>query len=126
MLTIVANFQSRMHERIRDFTYRWWNDRQEENQNFFYHIDDKFYEQVLRAEAEELLGIVFASFFGPSQEKMIAWARETSAKRAVQDVPPEEAIERFRMFRRVLQDFFRLGDASAAGNEPADRRGTQP
>jgi signal transduction histidine kinase len=107
MLTVVANFQSRMHERIRDFTYRWWNDRQEENQNFFYHIDDKFYEQVLRAEAEELLDIVFASFFGPSQEKMIAWARETSAKRAVQDVPPEEAIERFRMFRRVLQEFFR-------------------
>jgi signal transduction histidine kinase len=107
MLTVVQGFRARMQERIREFTYRWWTDRHEDNQNFFYHVDDKFYEQTLRQEAEELLDIVFSSFFGPAREKMLQWARETSAKRAVQDVPPEEAIERFRMFRRVLQQFFK-------------------
>ncbi|KEO84661.1 two-component system sensor histidine kinase NtrB [Tumebacillus flagellatus] len=106
MLKVVQGFRSRMQERISEFTFRWWTDRHEDNQNFFYHMEDKFYEQTLRQEAEELLDIVFASFYGSAREQMLEWARETSAKRAVQDVPPEEAIERFRMFRRVLQEFF--------------------
>lgn len=106
MSNTVQRFRDHVMARIQEFTYRWWNDRSEEDQNFFYHVDDKFYEQVLRGEAEELLEIVFEALNGPKPERMMEWAKTCSAKRAVQEVPIDESVERFRMFRRVLlQDF---------------------
>jgi signal transduction histidine kinase len=95
-----------MLDRIKEFTFRWWNDRHEENQNFFYHMDDKFYERVLRQEAEELLLIIFESFCGSNQASMAEWAKTCASKRAAQGVPVDEAVERFRMFRHVLIDYF--------------------
>ncbi|HEU4963008.1 MAG TPA: ATP-binding protein [Bacilli bacterium] len=106
MSNAVERFREHVMERIQEFTNRWWNDRREEDQNFFYHIDDKFYERVLRAEAEELLTIVFDALEGDAREQMVAWAEACSAKRAVQEVPVDESVERFRMFRRVLMLYF--------------------
>lgn len=105
-MSVIERFRTSMFDRVKEFTYRWWTDRDPDNQNFFYHIDDKFYEQVLRYEAEALLTIVFDSFRGSVQEQMQAWASDTAAKRAAQGNPADEAIERFRMFRRTLIDYF--------------------
>ncbi|ARU60018.1 hypothetical protein CBW65_02260 [Tumebacillus avium] len=105
MLTI-DKFRAHMALQIKEFTYRWWNDRHEDNQNFFYHMDDKFYETVLRQEAEELLDIVFQSFHGNNLASMTEWAKICSSKRATQGVPVDEAVERFRMFRHTLVTYF--------------------
>lgn len=105
MLT-VDKFQKSMMGQLKEFTYRWWTDRDPDNQNFFYHIDDKFYEDVLRHEAEDLLTIIFDSFRGSVTEQLEAWAIQTATKRVVQGNPADEAIERFRMFRRTLIHFF--------------------
>jgi signal transduction histidine kinase len=102
----VERFRQFMLARIDEFTYRWWTDRAPEEQNFFYHVDDKFYEQVLRAEAAELLELVFLACRESAQEPMREWARRCSGKRAMQEVPIDESVERFRMFRRVLQRYF--------------------
>jgi signal transduction histidine kinase len=102
----VERFRDYMMARIDEFTYMWWTDRAPEEQNFFYHVDDKFYEQVLREEAAELLELVFLACKQPAQESMVEWAKKCSAKRAMQEVPIDESVERFRMFRRVLQRYF--------------------
>ncbi|TCP58244.1 signal transduction histidine kinase [Tumebacillus sp. BK434] len=105
-MVTIEKFRAYMMLHSQEFTYRWWNDRHEENQNFFYHMDDKFYETVLRQEAEELLNIVFQSFSGNNTANMIEWAKACSLKRAMQGVPVDEAVERFRMFRHTLLTYF--------------------
>jgi signal transduction histidine kinase len=105
-MSIVEKFYKSIIARVQEFTRRWWTERDEENQNFFYHVDDAFYELGLRKEAEELLEIVFASFLGDNREQMHDWSVRCGRLRAAQNVPADEAVERFRMFRRILVDYF--------------------
>src|SRR5690349_8423105 len=105
-MSIVEKFYQSIIASVQEFTRRWWTERDEENQNFFYHIDDAFYESGLRKEAAELLDIVFASFRSDNRELMHEWAQRCGRLRAMQNVPADEAVERFRMFRRILLDYF--------------------
>lgn len=107
-MVTVERFREELLAQVEEFTYRWWTDRSLEEQNFFYHVDDTFYEEELRAEAAELLELIFAACLGDRGTGMDEWAKRCSAKRALQEVPAEEAVERFRMFRRVLHDSFTL------------------
>ena len=121
-MAIVQQFRARMLGCVEKFTWRWWNDRPDERYNFHYHVDDKFYETVLREEAEELLEIVFDLVNDEGHDRLEEWARVCSGKRATQGVPIEESVERFRMFRHILMDYLNhFAEEQGLGAVPALR-----